>query len=119
MVKQDSQGKPIILGDRLHLYDGENDWGTGTVVPGPGRALMVMMDPGCKLEGKHNLRDISNKLINYLIIGRREPKPDSKEEKVFTQEDLDNWNYLVSRGFTGSLKRTTKSYQITLTITEL
>lgn len=119
MAKQDSQGKPIILGDRLHLYDKENDWGTGTVVPGPGRALMVMMDPGSKLEGKHNLRDISNKLINYIIIGRREPKQESKEEKVFTQEDLDNWNYLVSRGFTGSLKRTTKAYQITLTITEL
>lgn len=118
MARVDEQGKNIVIGDRLHLYDANNDYGTGTVVPGQGRALMIVMDPGCQLEGKHNLRDIANRNILFLIIGRKEPEP-PKESPFFTQEDLDNWNYLVSRGFTGSLKRTTKSYQITLTITEL
>lgn len=119
MARKDSQGTEIIIGDRLHLYDDNQDYGTGTVVPGQGKALMIIMDPGCFLEGKHNLRDIANKNINSIVIGRKEPKPSSLEESFFTQKDLDNINYLISRGFSGSIKRITKTHQITITISDL
>lgn len=119
MARRDSQGVEICIGDRLHLY-GEEDYGTGTVVPGKGKALMIVMDPGCKLEGKHNLRDIDAKNINMIIINKKVPQEiiASPEEFLFTSDDLDNLNYLLSRGITGSIKRTTQQYSITITISK-
>ena len=117
MARRDSQGIEIGIGDRLHLYDQETDYGTGTVVPGKGKAQMVVMDPGCNLEGKHNLRDLAVKNIQMIIIGKKPQEPIAPvEEFLFTQEDIDNLNYLLSRGITGSIKRTTAQFTITITI---
>ena len=118
MAKTDVQGHIIIPGDILHVYDSENDYGTGTVFQGKGKSLTIVMDPGSKLGGKHNLRDLENHNISYILVNRKEPVK-VKENQLFTQEDLDNWNYLISRGFTGQLKRITNNHQIIITINEL
>ena len=119
MPKQDLNGVMVRMSDRIHLYDTNNDYGVGTVIPGRGKSLVVVMDPGSALEGKHNLRDIETKGINYVVIGRKDPDPNTLEEEVyFTQKDLDNLNYLLSRGITGSIKRTTSQYSITITISK-
>ena len=120
MSRKDSQGLEICIGDRLHLY-GDEDYGTGTVVPGKGKALMIVMDPGCKLEGKHNLRDLATKNINMILINKKAPQEITAplEESLFTGDDLDNLNYLLFRGITGSIKRTTQQYSITITISKI
>ena len=121
MARRDSQGIEIGIGDRLHLYDQETDYGTGTVVPGKGKAQMVVMDPGCRLEGKHNLRDLAVKNIQMIIINKRASQEivASAEEFLFTSEDLDTINYLLHRGITGSIKRTTPEYTITISISKI
>lgn len=119
MARKDQKGQEIIIGDRLHIYTSDEDYGTGTVVPGKGKALMIFMDPGCKLEGKHNLRDLDANGISMIIIGRKPQAQETLEEDItFTKEDLDNLNYLLARGITGSIKRTAGQYTITISISK-
>ena len=117
----------IKSGDIIHLYSLENnreaDFGTGEVVYGPGKSIFIQFDHGCKFSGKQKLSEILEEFpsIEYCIItSRNRPVLNTQEElEYITKEDLSNLNYLLSRGFTGSIKRTIKNLQLTIMITQL
>ena len=113
MARVDVQGKRIIPGCRLHLYNDTEDYGIGTVIKGPGGVHMISMEIESKLSGKYKLKEIEKMGISFVIVER------PVESQVFTPADLYNLNYLISQGFTGSIRRNTSHYQITITITEL
>lgn len=119
----------VVVGDRIHLYTNQDDLGTGIIAHGPGKSLMVQMEHGCKLSGKIKLSAIFEEYpeAEYLIINHAvnlsNPKQQNTKPKeqleYFTKDDLANLNYLLSRGFTGSLTIKTNNLQITISVTNV